>query len=87
MPSLNPNHPIVQQMSDPETQQKLMAILVMKLGGLVEITTEDVAALNTLFAGELPVLVSWGKETTLEMKLLPMSKALELARDAGGLLN
>jgi hypothetical protein len=85
MPALNPNHPITQQMSDSDTQQKLMAILVMKLGGNVEITTDDIRELNALFRGEAPVLVHWSHDTTLELKLLPMSEGLQLARENGGL--
>lgn len=87
MPSLNPNHPLSQQVSDAEAQQKLMAILVMKLGGRIELSVSDVNELSSLFGGEVPVLVTWGHSESLELKLVPMREAKELARTAGGLAN
>lgn len=84
MPMLNPNHPVTQQLDD-EFMHKIAAVLVMKAGGSAEVTCADLDALRDLFAGDRPTLVTNCLRDVIELRLIPESQAIELARKAGGL--
>ncbi|RQZ08918.1 hypothetical protein DF105_01040 [Burkholderia stagnalis] len=84
MPKLNPNHPVTQQLDD-EFMHKVAAVLLMKLGGRAEISLEDVAAFGAMFGGETPTLVTKSGNETMEFWLVPMSEAVKLAKEAGGM--
>lgn len=83
MPKLNPNHPVTQQLTD-EFMHKIAAILVMKMGGRAEVTSQDLRDLSNLFDGETPTLVTKSGDT-LQFWLVPESEAMVLARQEGGL--
>lgn len=84
MPKLNPNHPVTQLLDD-EFMHKVAAILVMKFGGRAEISLEDVEAFGAMFGGETPTLVTKGGNETMQFWLVPMSEAVELAKQEGGM--
>ncbi|PTB28863.1 hypothetical protein C9I56_11275 [Paraburkholderia caribensis] len=84
MPKLNPNHPVTQQLDD-EFMHKMCAILVMKAGGRAQVTLDDLQQLRELFDGEMATLVTHAGATAIDFTLVPESKAMEMAREAGGL--
>lgn len=81
---LNPNHPITQELDD-EFMHKLAAVLVMKAGGNVEITGDDLRELVTMFPGDMPTLVTHMHPMSIELKLVSMTEGQRMAREHGGL--
>jgi hypothetical protein len=85
MPVLNPNHEVSQALDQVDTVRKLCAVLVMKLGGRVTITPDDLVDLAAMFGGGPPTLVTKSNSEDLELFLVSYHEGMRLAREEGGL--
>ncbi|GLU32569.1 hypothetical protein WKR88_17955 [Trinickia caryophylli] len=68
-----------------EQMTKICAVLVMKMGGSVEISTSDFAELLAMFPGDIPTLITQTHEYSFELSLVSTTDGKRLAREAGGL--
>ncbi len=84
MKSLNPNHSVTQVITE-DFMFKMVAVLVMKAGGNVEVTLQDLEDLNGLFDGEMPILITHAHDRSIELKLVSEIDGNRIAREHGGL--
>ncbi|CAJ0698738.1 hypothetical protein [Ralstonia holmesii] len=84
MSEINPNHPTTAAARD--QWHKLCALVLHKLGGEAVITSEDITDLGEEFArGGGPAIVMRETHRGIELSLISMEKAEDLARQHGGL--
>lgn len=77
MNTLNPNHPVTQQMSD--QWHKIAALAVFKAGGHVVISMEDMRDLQGM------AISVQEKHDGLHLKVITMEEGMRLAKEQGGL--
>jgi hypothetical protein len=77
---LNPNHPVSQEIDD-DFMSKVLAVVVMKCGGRVEITAEEVRE----YSVNAQTLVTHIHPRSVELRLVGDEEASAILREHGGL--